>query len=163
MERKGQSLTELKTQITTKITNNIHIIKSLIIPNENFLDVTPTPEQEIILKDSTILIRKQIMLTKNITAVTNKDMPYITSAFINFKKDGHNYQSGKVYFYIIIPNSWEKTDYGIRYDYIGDMLDHIFSSSGIGKFEFAERGDMIIDQNFLGHYISFEITDFGRW
>lgn len=163
MERKGQSLTEIKTQISTKIINNNELIKALVVPDEDFLNAIPSPEQNSILNDPSVLIRQQIMLTKNITARTNKDIPYITSAFTNFKKESHNYQSGKVWFYIIVPNSLEKTNYGIRYDFIGDKLDDIFSNIGIGRFEFAERGDLLIDENFLGHYISFEIYDFGRW
>lgn len=163
MQKAGQSLTEIKNQILAKITSNQNIIKSLIIEDENFLNATPTSEQEIILNNPDLLIRKQIMLTKNITAKTNKDMPYITSAFGKFKKHSYNYQSGLIYFYVVIPNTWEKTNYGIRYDFICDELDNIFSSIGIGKFEFYERGDMPVNENYLGHYISFDILDFGRW
>jgi len=86
LQKAGQSLTEIKNQILAKITSNQNIIKSLIIEDEDFLNTTPTQEQEIILNDPDLLIRKQIMLTKNITAKTNKDMPYITSAFGKFKK-----------------------------------------------------------------------------
>ena len=163
MQKAGQSLTEIKNQILAKITSNQNIIKSLIIEDEDFLNTTPTQEQEIILNDPDLLIRKQIMLTKNITAKTNKDMPYITSAFGKFKKHSYNYQSGLIYFYVVIPNSWERTNYGIRYDFICDELDNTFSSIGIGKFEFYERGDMSVNENNLGHYISFDILDFGRW
>lgn len=163
MQKYGQSLTEIKNQIINKITGDIDLIKSLIISDEDFLNKAPTPEQIIILNDPDLLIRKQIMLTKNVTAKTNRDMPYITSAYVNFKKVSNNYQSGIVYFYIIMPNSMEKTDYGIRYDWIGDELDSIFSSVGIGKFEFYDRGDMFIDQDYLGHYIAFKILDFYGW
>ena len=163
MQKFGQSLTELKTQIASKIINNAELIKALIIQDENFENVIPNLEQSIILNDATVLIRKQIMLTKNITAITDKSMPYITSMYVDFKKKSHNYQSGTVWFYIIIPNSWEKTSYGIRYDYIGDTLDGIFGESGIGKFEFKGRGDMPVDENFMGHYISFNILDFYGW
>lgn len=163
MQRYGQSLTEIKNQIVTKLTADTDLIRSLIVESEDFLNAPLTPEQTIILNDPDLLIRKQIMLTKNITAKTNRDMPYITSAYVNFKKVSNNYQSGIVYFYIVIPNNLEKTDYGIRYDWIGDELDSIFSSIGIGKFEFHDRGDMFIDDEYLGHYIAFKILDFGGW
>ena len=163
MQKYGQPLTEIKNQIIMKITGNQDIIKALIIQDEDFLNTTPTSEQNVILNKPDLLVRQQIMLTRNITAKTNKGMPYITSAYADFKKKSFNYQSGAVWFYIIIPNAWEKTEYGIRYDYIGDKLDEIFGDSGIGKFEFDKRGDMPIDENFLGHYITFEILDFGRW
>lgn len=163
MQKFGQSLTEIKTQIASKIIANNNLIRALIIQDEDFLEAIPTSEQSIILNKPDVLIRKQIMLTKNITAITNKEMPYITSMYGDFKKKSHNYQSGVVWFYIIIPNSWEKTSYGIRYDYIGDKLDDIFGESGIGKLEFDKRGDIPVDENYLGHAISFDILDFGRW
>ncbi len=163
MQKYGQSLTEIKNQIIMKITADADLIKSLVIESEDFLDATPTSDQTIILDDPDLLIRQQIMLTKNVTAKTNKDMPYITTAYVDFKKSGTNYQSGTIYFYIIMPNSLEKTDYGVRYDWIGDRLDTIFSDMGIGKFEFYNRGDMIIDENFVGHYIAFKMLDFYGW
>lgn len=163
MQNYGQSLTEIKNQIVRKIINNVGIVKALIIPDKDFLDVIPTLEQNIILNNPDVLIRQQIMLTNNITAKTNKDLPYITSMYVDFKKTSLTYQSGLVYFYIIIPNSLEISDYGIRYDYIGDELDKIFSDRGIGKFEFVKRSDMPIDENFIGHYIVFKILDFSSW
>jgi len=163
LQKVGQSLTEIKNQIVRKITSNIDIIKSLIIKDEDFLNAIPTPEQEIILNNPDVLIRQQIMLTNNITAKTNKELPYITSMYVDFKKTSLTYQSGLVYFYIIIPNTLEKTSYGTRYDYIGDKLDEIFGDRGIGKFEFVKRSDMPIDVNYVGHYISFKILDFGSW
>lgn len=163
MQKYGQSLTEIKNQIIRKITADSELIRSLIIENEDFLDSVPNSEQNIILNNPDLLIRKQIMLTRNITAKTNQDMPYITSAYVNFKKRSNCYQNGRVYFYIIVPNSLEKTAYGVRYDWIGDKLDSIFSNVGIGKFEFYERGDLFIDQKFVGHYISFNILDFYGW
>jgi len=163
LQNYGQSLTEIKNQIVRKIINNVGIVKALIIPDKDFLDVIPTLEQNIILNNPDVLIRQQIMLTNNITAKTNKDLPYITSMYVDFKKTSLTYQSGLVYFYIIIPNSLEISDYGIRYDYIGDELDKIFSDRGIGKFEFVKRSDMPIDENFIGHYIVFKILDFSSW
>lgn len=163
MQKFGQSLTEIKTQIASKIISNNNLIRALIIQDEDFENTTLTQEQVIILNNPDTLIRKQIMLTKNVTAITDKSMPYITSMCVDFKKKSHNYQEGMIWFYIILPNTWEKTAYGIRYDYIGDKLDEIFGESGIGKFEFNKRGDMPIDENFIGHYISFDILDFGKW
>ena len=165
MQKAGQSLTEIKTQISSKIISNEEIIKALIIPDEDFLDIIPTLEQQLILDEPDVLIRQQIMLTRNVTSKTNKDMPYITSAYVNFQKESLTYQSGIVYFYIIIPNRLEKTSYGIRYDFIGDKLDEIFSSVGnsIGRFEFYERSDIPIDQDCMGHFISFKMLDFRSW
>lgn len=157
----GQSLTELKNKVFSKIIDDVELIKSLVIDAENFIDITPTDEQNKILQSPESLIRKQIMPYKNITSSTNIAKPYITSAWVGFKKDGNMLKNGTVYFYILIPNSLEKTDYGIRYDFIADRLDAILSNkNNIGEFEFGERSDMPIDSNNLGHYITFKILDF---
>lgn len=156
----GQSITELQNKVIDKILKNQEIVKALIIDNEDFLNITPTAEQNAILEKPNVLIRKQIMPYKNITSVTNIDKPYITSAWVNFKRTSNNYKSGRVYFYIIMPNSLEKTAEGIRYLFIADRLDELLSESGIGRFVFDERGDFPIDKETLGHYIVFNIEDF---
>jgi hypothetical protein len=157
----GQSLTELKNKVMNKIISDEQLVKALIINEESFLTITPTSEQQIILQSPETLIRKQIMPYKNVTSFTNKAQPYITSTWVNFKKVSDVYKNGKVYFYIIIPNSLEKTDYGIRCDFIGDRLDEILGNlNNIGEFVFNDRGDISIDSDNLGHYITFEILDF---
>lgn len=156
----GFSITELQNSVIGKIIDSEAIVRALVIKSENFLEATPTEEQLQILQSPDLLIRKQIMPFRNVTSLTPEAMPYITSAWVNFKKISNNYKNGRVVFYIIVPNSLEKTDYGIRYNFIADKLDELLSSSGIGKFEFDERSDYPIDSSNLGHYISFNILDF---
>lgn len=156
----GQSLTELKNIVIDKIISDSDLVKSLIIQSEDFLNTTPTSEETIILENPQLLIRQQIMPYKNKTSKTNTELPYITSAWVNFRKINMTYKHGIVYFYILVPNKLEKTCEGIRYDYIADKLDEILSKSNIGEFEFKERSDIPVDDNYLGHYISFEIIDF---
>lgn len=158
---KGQSLTELKTSVLNKLVDDSKLVKALVIDSENFLYSTPTSEQNVIIQSPTQLIRKQIMPYRNITSVTNKAMPYITSAWVDFRKESNTYKNGKVYFYIIISNALEKTDYGIRYDYIADRIEAILkSNNNIGEFEFYEQGDIPVDSDNLGHYVAFKIVDF---
>ncbi len=157
----GQSLSELKTKVLNKIINDEELVKAIIINNESFLDITPTPEQNAILQTPESLIRTQVMPYNNITSRTNKDMTYITSAWVDFKKISKTYKNGLIYFNIIVPNEYEKTDFGIRYDFIADKLDSILSNTNnIGEFQFYERGDIPIDTDHLGHFISFRILDF---
>jgi hypothetical protein len=159
--QKGQSLTELKNIVIGKIIDDVELVKALVVDNESFLTATPTEEQNAILQSPTKLIRTQIMPYRNTTAVTNVAKPYITSAWTDFRKVSNVYKNGKVTFFILVPNSLEKTDYGIRYDFIADRLDNILGvGSNIGEFEFLERGDLPVDSNNLGHYISFKIVDF---
>lgn len=157
----GQSLTELKNKVIRKITDDEEIIRALVIDSEDFLTATPTDEQFDLIQNPEKLIRKQIMPYMRITIATNEAKPYITTSWMGFRKIGKLLKNGTVYFYIIHPITLEKTDYGIRYDFIADKLDSILGNvNGIGEFEFNERSDIPVDSKHLGHCISFRIIDF---
>jgi hypothetical protein len=148
----------------SKIISDEQLIKALVIYDMNFLNVTPTSQQKAILDNPAILIRQQIFPYKKVTLATDNAKPYITSAWVNFKKQGMTYKSGIVYFYIICPVAYERTYMGIRYQFIADRLESIFSegnNSNIGKFMFYDRGDFdVLVDGYLGHYIAFSVQDF---
>jgi hypothetical protein len=157
----GQSKTELKNKVLSAIIDDNKLIRALVIDTEDFLYATPTPEQNALLQSPELLIRKQIMPFRNVTSVTNKAKPYITSSWTEFKKQGSILVNGKVYFYIIVPNVLEKTDYGSRYDYISDRLEEILTSkNNIGEFEYYDSGDISVDNDNLGHCLILKIVDF---
>ena len=161
---KGTTITDLQDEAFDQILLNINIVKALIIKDENFINTTPTSEQNNIINNPSILLRQQIFpYMKNIKTPTNPDnaKPCITSAWTNFRKVGSTYHSGRVYFYILIPLDWEKTIMGIRYNYIADQFDKMFCNSNIGDFELYDRGDLDrTPEGYIGHYIAFNILDF---
>ena len=108
------------------------------------------------------LIRKQIFPYKNVSDTILKENTFITTMFANFTKSkDKNFISGTVNFYIITSTTLEKTDYGSRYDFIGDELEEVFNNTGIGVFEFKGRGDIDFPKDdFQCHMIRFDITDF---
>jgi hypothetical protein len=157
----GQTFTELKNKILSNIYNDSNIIKSLVMHGENFLTDIPDTEQQYYLDNPEKLLRKQIFPYKSISLNSVDKIPYITSAFYNFKKVKSKFIFGTVTFFIIIPVALDKTSEGQRYDVIGDMLENLFSDSGIGEFEFKSRGDVELGTTeFQGHSVSFDITDF---
>ncbi len=161
--QKGQSITELQNKAFLEIISNEEIIRSMVVSNTDFLYATPTPQEKILIDDPTLLIRKQLFPYRRIPTTQDTAKIYLTSAWTDFKKVNTQYKSGLVYFYIIVPISMEKSDYGIRYNFIADKLDEIFYSSGIGKFEYYNRGDIDISDGYLGHFIAFRILDFHGW
>lgn len=157
----GQSLTELKNKTIVKIISDEELVKALVINTENFLDTNPTNEQNNLLQSPSSLIRTQIFPYKSISLPVEAEKTYITSAFVNFRKVSNVYKNGIVYFYVIIPRKLEKTNYGIRYDFICDKLEQLFENGNIGEFELDDRGDFEVGNlNYLGHYIRFKIKDF---
>lgn len=64
---------------------------------------------------------------------------------------------------IFIPTEQEKTNEGIRYDFIADRLEEIFNKTGIGEFEFGGRSDIDINKDkYLCHRVTFHIIDFHK-
>lgn len=156
----GQTITDLQNKAFIEIISNEDIIKALVIGKEDFINSIPTTQENVIINDPVSLIRKQLFPYKKVTLPTENAKTYITSSWVDFKKVNLQYKSGIVYFYIIVPTSLEKTDYGIRYNYIADKLDEIFCENGIGKFEYYNRGDIDVADGYLGHFIAFKILDF---
>ena len=129
--------------------------------SERFLADTPTEEEQQKLNVPKKLIRKQIFPYKNINFTTLKEEVYITCRFSGFTKRNKNFIFGTIQFFIILPSTLEKTDYGSRYDFIGDRLEEIFDDTGIGVFELRGRGDIDIPRDdFRCHTVEFNITDF---
>ena len=112
------------------------MIKAVVMKSERFLADTPTEEEQQKLNVPKKLIRKQIFPYKNINFTTLKEEVYITCKFSGFIKKNKNFIYGTVQFFIILPSTLEKTDYGSRYDFIGDRLEEVFDDTGIGVFEF---------------------------
>jgi hypothetical protein len=153
-------ITQYKNEIMSKLVFNENIVKALIIGNSNFLDVTPIPEQQIIIDDSPSLLYNQVFPYRNTGVVMTEDKVYITSMFGDFKKKDVIYKYGTINFYIIVPNSWVRTSYGNRHDFILDEIEEMFTGHSIGDFEVNTRGDIPIDNKFVGGFISFRIVDF---
>lgn len=156
----GQTITDLQNAVFLNIISNNEIVRALVIDNEDFLNKTPTSEQLVLINNPKLLIRQQLFPYRKIKLPTENAKSYITSTWVDFKKSSSTYVGGKVYFYIIIPISLEKTIQGIRYNFIADKLDDMFCENGIGKFEYYTRGDIDVTDGYIGHNIAFNILDF---
>lgn len=156
----GQTFGYMRNKIFTELLQNENIIKALVVESENFLDTELTEEQQKYIKNPRLLIRNYVYPYKKMFDTTTETKTIITSEFTNFKKFGKNYRNGLVTFYILTPISVENTAYGIRYDYIGDEIETVFNNTTIGEFSFDSRGDIDVGDRYVGHYVSFDITEF---
>ena len=156
----GQTFSYIRNKIFTELLKNENIIKALIVEKENFLDAPLNAEQEQYINQPTSLIRKYIYPYKKFFDTVTEKKTIISTELKNFRKQGKNYRSGRLTFYILVPVDFEKTTHGVRYDYIADEMEAIFEKTTIGEFSFEDRGDIDVGDRYIGHYITFTITEF---
>lgn len=151
-------ITRYKNKLMGNLISNTDLVKALII-KDDFFNATPTSEQLAILNDPTLLLYEQIFPYQKSIKTMVEGKVYITS-FFDFKRQGLNYKKGIVHFYVIVPVDWIRTDFGNRVDFIIDEIEELFKGHNIGDFQITGRGDLPVDDKFIGGYISFNITDF---
>jgi len=157
---KSQSMTTIKNKIFGSMITNENLIKSLVMLDYDFLNVTPTIEEQALLDNPYLLIRKQIFPYQKVDIPKEDGKVFVTTKFYNFKKKSYVYQQGMITFYALVPVGSEPTEMGSRYDFIIDLIDDIFSESGLGVFEFYDRSDITVNDEYIGAEITFKITDF---
>ena len=153
---KKTDFTAYKESILSKIIESDNIVQALANNKPNFLD-------ERIDIDPTSLIYTYIFPYRKSIKTLTEPQSLITMRFANFKPIGNKFRNGDIYFYIICHSSLVATDYGLRYDFIFDNLDKLFTNSrdiGIGKLELYDVSDLDIDENYMGSFCVFHVTDF---
>jgi hypothetical protein len=156
----GQTFREMRNKVCLELLQNKDIIKALVVEDENFLDITLDDKQQKYIDNPSLLMRNYVYPYKKIFDTAMEHKTIISTQFSNFKKYGKNYRNGLVTFYILCPINLESTTYGIRYDYIADEIENIFTNTTIGEFNFDSRGDIDIGDRYIGHYVTFKITEF---
>ena len=156
----GQTFGHMRNKIFAQLLQSENIIKSLVVESKNFLDVELNEEQQKYINNPRLLIRKQLYPYKRIFDTTTEKKTIISMQLSDFYKQGKNYRNGLVTFYMLTPIELENTNYGMRYDYIGDELETLFEKTTIGEFNFHSRGDIDVGDRYIGQYISFRIVNF---
>ena len=156
----GQTFRYMRNKIFTELLQNENIIRALVIEDSNFLDASPTSEEQKFIDNPLSLVRSYIYPYKHNFDTATEHKTIITTQFSDFNKVGRNYRNGYVTFYVLTPIILENTAYGVRYDYICDEIEEVFSNTTIGEFNFDSRGDIDVGDRYIGHYITFRITEF---
>lgn len=147
-----------KYMILSKLIEDQEIVKCLVNNESNFLDI-PLPKDF----EETSLIHNSIFPYKFIPTIETVPKTFITMSF-NYRPRGMSYKNGSIYFYVITHNSLIRTDYGtLRYDFLINHIDKLFNSSRditIGKLEFCEMSDFMVNDNYSGAYIGYKSTEF---
>ena len=156
----GQTFGYMRNKIFSELLQNKNVVKALVVEDEDFLNATPNEEKQQYIDNPVLLMRNYVYPYKRIFDTATEHKTIICTQFSDFNKYGKNYRNGLVTFYILTPIELEKTIFGIRYDYIGDEIETIFSNTTIGEFNFDNRGDIDVGDRYIGHYVTFRITDF---
>lgn len=141
-----------------KLIDNPNIVKCLVNNESNFLE-TPLPVDF----DSSTLIYSQIFPWRFVPTTQTEANTFITMKF-GYKPSGMVFKNGSIYFYIITHNSLLRTDYGtLRCDYLVNEIDKFFNSSRdlwIGKLEFYDMDEILVNENYSGIYLTYKSTEF---
>ena len=156
----GQTFGDMRNKVCFELLQNQNIIKALIVEDKDFLDTVLNEEQQKYMDNPSLLMRNYVYPYKKIFDTTVEHKTIISTEFSNFNKQGKSYRNGLVTFYILCPIAIESTAYGVRYDYIADEIETIFTKTTIGEFNFHNRGDIEVGDRYIGHYITLRITEF---
>lgn len=155
-------LSSYKNNIMMQLLTNENLMKAITNNQSDFLNYDlPVEFQE----DITKLLFTQIFPYKQVQSKITDTKSYITMAFVNFRPENNSTQikNGMIYFYVVVHNSLLRTDEGLRYDYIVSQIDKTINGLrgiSIGRVNLSEESDMPIDENYMGSYIAYKITDF---
>jgi len=151
-----------KTNILLKLIEDQEIVKCLYFSNSedtNFLDKT-LPDNF----NPTTLIYERIFPYQFVPDIQDTTKTFITLSFNRFRLVNNSFKSGYIHFYVFTHKSCMKTDYAtLRTDFLVNKIDSIMNQSvdfGIGKLQFNNMDDIIINNNYIGNVIEYKNYEF---
>jgi hypothetical protein len=152
----NNTFTDYKGIIISKLIENTNLLKALTINQPDFLN----PPLTI---DPTDAVYNYIFPYKGQKEIATGEKCILTMQFKGFEPKDETYIEGDIYFYIVCSNTLVRTDYGNRYDYIYEQLKTMFYKSrelGIGRAKLKLVSDLEINENYMGSYCVFHVSDF---
>jgi hypothetical protein len=152
-----EDLSNDKVTIMQRLIGSQNICKALYYADTNFLD-----QPDIQSPDE--LIYDKIYPYRYIPKVDEKKSSYITLSFRNYDLVDTSFKSGYIYINVLTHIDLIKTDYGwLRYDYILSEIDKLINMKngiGIGKPQFHRMDELIVNDKYMGVYISYKLYEF---
>lgn len=161
----SKNITQIKNEIISYLINDKELLRSLVVIQKDFLneDLVLDDETKNYLKNPSTLIRKKIFPYKKGYLVETEKNIMITIEVNDFSPtNDEHYRNGVITLYVLCPVDYEETKYGVRCDWIADRIENIFSTLGsnIGDFTCKARGDIPVNDKYIGHYVAFEMLDY---
>jgi hypothetical protein len=153
-----QDLSKDKVTIMSRLITDQNICKAIYYNEANFLD------QPDIVDPAKSLIYKNVFPYRFIPEPDKEEHTYVTLSFRRYKPVGSAFKSGLIYIYTFTHKDLVTTDYGVlRYDYIVSEIDKLINMQrgiGIGKAEFYEMDEFIVNEKYLGQYVAYKLYEF---
>lgn len=153
-----QDLSKDKVTIMSRLITSQNICKAVYYNDGNFLD------QPDIVDPASVLIYKNLFPYRFIPEPDKNENTYITLSFRRYRPIDSSFKSGYIYIYVFTHKDLIQTDYGVlRYDYIVSEIDKLMNMQrgiGMGKAEFSEMDEFIVNEQYLGIYLCYKLYEF---
>lgn len=153
-----KDLSNDKVTIMMRILSSQNLCKAIKYNDSNFLDKPDIADPSELIYVN-VFPYKRIPHDEDTTSKT-----YITMSFQQYKPVGNYFKSGVIYLNAIVNLDNMKTDYGmIRTDYIISEIDELINQErgiGIGKTNFYKMDDIVVNKEYIGTTIGYEIYEF---
>jgi hypothetical protein len=153
-----QDLSKDKSTIISRLISSQNLCKAVHYTDSDFLS---KPD---ISDPAGLLGYKNIYPFRFVPQSSTEKSTYITLSFRNYRKVNVAYKFGYVCIYIITHKDLIETAYEfLRYDYIAAEVDELMNNQrglGIGRTEFEEMDEFIVNDQYMGVYLKYKIYEF---
>jgi hypothetical protein len=151
-------LSKYKVTIMSRIIEDQDLCKAIYYTDNDFLS-KPNIDPYSLLYENIFPYR---IIPEEVQDVSKT---YVNLSFQRFRSVNNAFKSGYIYVYILCHVGALRTSYGkIRYDYIANKIDNMLNQErgiGLGKLEFHEMNELIINNKYIGLSLCYESVDFG--
>jgi hypothetical protein len=151
-------LSKDKTTILSRLITSQKLCKAVYYDAADFLD------QPDLVDPAHLLLNENIYPFRFIPQSSADKKTYITLSFRNYRKVNIAYKYGYICIYIFTHKDLIQTDYEfLRYDLIASEVDELMNNQrglGIGRTEFEEMDEFIVDEQHMGVYLKYKIYEF---
>jgi len=152
-----QELSGYKYTIINRLLDSEELCKALFYNDTDFLS-------KKCLTDPSELVYRNIYPYRFIPDVKDTKSTYITISFRKFQLVNNSFKKGLIYLNIFTHRDLFQTDYGCtRIDYLLNKTDELFNQQrgiGIGKLEYEDMDELVVNEKYQGAYICYRPVDF---
>ena len=150
-------LTSMKVEIMSRIVSDQDICKAIRYNHSDFLE---QPD----ITNPYSLIYENVFPYRVIPNLADEAKTYINLSLDKWRYINNSFKTGDIVIYIISHVDIMRTDYGsCRVDYLANKIDLMLNQTyglGIGKLQFDGMGETIVNNNFLGLYLTYRPVEF---
>lgn len=151
-----EEFTDYKIIIMNRIISDQELCKAIYYTDKDFLS---KPEV-----DPSSLLYNNVFPHHIVPDETQLEAKtYVNLSFNRFRPIKGSFKNGIIYIHILCHHTLLRTSYNkIRYDYISNKIHRLMKGRGLGlgELEFYELGEYIVNNKFIGQYISYKPVGF---